>query len=539
MESNKLCVKLLHTLYGHTSDVNSCIFSPKLLVSCSSDKTIRAWNLDTLMENGTISPLKKHTYQVHCVSFSPIEQYNYLASVSTDGTCLIWDCKSGSVIKNIQHESQSPIRVCQFSSDGLLLATAGDDELINLWDIENDKTCSMKPLKTFTGHSATIVTLKFIFNNQYLISGSFYGDIKLWMVNTSYKAALHFEREAHDLGVTCLDTKYNFVEKIETSSIELSKHDKTTKNDGKTILDDELMNQDQQYRTDEYELIASGGNDNNVKLWQATTSSLKYMRTLSRHACAVMCVAYSPIESSHLLASGSGDKTIIIWDYISGQLLTQFEAHERYVTTCSFSFNGKLLASGSNDRLVKLWTIIMDENEKEYQNSNAAYEHSLPIDKWTNETVEQWLNKIGITQHKQLFHGKDLLNKSDRELINLLQLDQNNCQTFLNELNRLRHKYFIEQLRSTTARVNQNTLMNINAYTLPNEFLCPITHELMLEPMCASDGYSYEKHAIEQWILQKKTSPITNLPLKHQSLYPNKILKMLIEKHFMQKNISS
>ncbi|CAF0730599.1 unnamed protein product [Didymodactylos carnosus] len=547
MESDKLCIKLLHTLYGHSSDVNSCIFSPNLLASCSSDKTVRCWNLETLTENESISPLKKHTYQVHCVSFSPIERYNYLASVSTDGTCLLWDCKSGSVIKKIQHESQSPLRVCQFSSDGLLLATAGDDELINLWDIENDKSSSMKPVKTFTGHSATIVTLKFIFNNQYLISGSFYGDIKLWMVSTSYNAALHFEREAHDLGVTCLDTKYCSVVKTETVVVESvvkqdvkpTKQDKNKKHSAKKTEDNPIQQeQEQRYRTDEYELIASGGNDNKVKLWHATSTSLKYVRTLSQHSCAVMCVAYSPIDSSHLLASGSGDKTIIIWDYISGQILTQFEAHERYVTTCSFSFDGKLLVSGSNDRLVKLWTIIRDENQNPNQNSTSSYEHPLPIDEWTNDTVEQWLKEIGIKQHKELLNGKDLLNKSDMEIIDLFQIDSNSCEVFLKELNRVRHKYFIEQLRSTTAKINKTGLMNHTSDILPNEFICPITHELMLEPTCASDGYSYEKHAIEEWILQKKTSPITNLPLKYQLLYPNKILKMLIEKHFMQNNVN-
>jgi WD40 repeat protein len=125
-----LSVQLAHTLRGHTSDVNTVIFSPShsvspLLASCSSDKTIRLWNLN----DQSSTTLTRHTYQVHCLAFSPILNDNndstakYMASVSTDGTCLLWDLTTISVLKEYKHDSDSPIRVCQFSSDGSLLAT--------------------------------------------------------------------------------------------------------------------------------------------------------------------------------------------------------------------------------------------------------------------------------------------------------------------------------------------------------------------------------------------------------------------------------
>lgn len=46
---------------------------------------------------------------------------------------------------------------------------------------------------------------------------------------------------------------------------------------------------------------------------------------------------------------------------------------------------------------------------------------------------------------------------------------------------------------------------------IPSEFLCPITHEIMLEPVICSDGFTYEKRAITEWFLSGKyTSPMTN-----------------------------
>lgn len=42
-----------------------------------------------------------------------------------------------------------------------------------------------------------------------------------------------------------------------------------------------------------------------------------------------------------------------------------------------------------------------------------------------------------------------------------------------------------------------------------DEFLCPITYELFREPVVAWDGHTYEKSAIEKWLLNRDTSPRT------------------------------
>jgi len=65
----------------------------------------------------------------------------------------------------------------------------------------------------------------------------------------------------------------------------------------------------------------------------------------------------------------------------------------------------------------------------------------------------------------------------------------------------------------------------------PDEFICPISFELMNEPVIASDGYSYEKAAIQNWLITKgRHSPKTNLPLTSVLLYPNHIMATQIRK---------
>jgi len=67
----------------------------------------------------------------------------------------------------------------------------------------------------------------------------------------------------------------------------------------------------------------------------------------------------------------------------------------------------------------------------------------------------------------------------------------------------------------------------------PEEFLCPITQELMKDPVVASDGHTYERMAIEEWIQKKAVSPITNAPLE-EKLYPNFSIKSRISEWKIQ-----
>ena len=68
--------------------------------------------------------------------------------------------------------------------------------------------------------------------------------------------------------------------------------------------------------------------------------------------------------------------------------------------------------------------------------------------------------------------------------------------------------------------------------TLPKEFLCPITHELLQDPVVLCDGHTYERKAIERWLKGgKRTSPMTGAVLASTALTPNFTLRsMILEK---------
>ena len=70
---------------------------------------------------------------------------------------------------------------------------------------------------------------------------------------------------------------------------------------------------------------------------------------------------------------------------------------------------------------------------------------------------------------------------------------------------------------------------NLDTSKLPKEFLCPITHDVMRDPVVLSDGHTYERQAIEKWIkLGRTTSPMTGATLTSTSLTPNFTLRSMI-----------
>ncbi|CDW79897.1 ubox domain containing protein [Stylonychia lemnae] len=67
-----------------------------------------------------------------------------------------------------------------------------------------------------------------------------------------------------------------------------------------------------------------------------------------------------------------------------------------------------------------------------------------------------------------------------------------------------------------------------------NSFLCPITQQIMKEPVMTKYGHCFEKSAILDWIERQGKCPLTQQPLTKQDLFPNYAIKGAIEE-YMQK----
>jgi U-box domain len=72
---------------------------------------------------------------------------------------------------------------------------------------------------------------------------------------------------------------------------------------------------------------------------------------------------------------------------------------------------------------------------------------------------------------------------------------------------------------------------------IPPHYICPITHEIMRDPVFTADGHTYERQAIEEWFRRgHSTSPLTNNALPHRILTPCISLKDMITE-FLSENV--
>src|SRR5262249_10945047 len=71
-----------------------------------------------------------------------------------------------------------------------------------------------------------------------------------------------------------------------------------------------------------------------------------------RHPDSVHSVSFSPADK--LLAPGSYDGTVRLWDLATGREIRTLKGHEKPVESVAFSPDGKALASGSFDKTIRL-----------------------------------------------------------------------------------------------------------------------------------------------------------------------------------------
>ncbi|KAJ0056384.1 hypothetical protein NL108_006904, partial [Boleophthalmus pectinirostris] len=369
-----------------------------------------------------------HGYGVHCCCFSPCGQF--LASCSTDATVVIWSMVSGEIEAVLEHPGRSPVRVCALSPDSTHLVSGASDGSLALWDFP-----SRQRRRTGAVPDTTMVACSFSPCSQLFVTGSTYGDLRLWDLNMNQ---LHAEKNAHDLGVSCC----TFSPDIHSG--------------GQVV----------QFR------LASCGQDSLLKIWAINKLSggaykMQLLHSLTGQSAPVLSCAYS--ADGQLLVSGSVDKTVAVYDATNATLLYILNQHDRYVTACSFSPTSPIIATGSMDKTVNIWRV---EDGCSGQGRASLGPSKLLVSDWSEEDVSLWLGEEGLEGLVETFKSNNI---DGTELLSLTK------ETLSSELHiesvGLRSKLLrkIEELKSASVCTG-----------VPDEFLCPITRELMKDPVIAA-----------------------------------------------------
>lgn len=151
-------------------------------------------------------------------------------------------------------------------------------------------------------------------------------------------------------------------------------------------------------------LLATGSYDQLIHLWDVATGELQ--ATLDGHSGAVFDLAFSP--DGRLLASASADRTVKLWDVAQRQRLDTFGQSLQELYTVAFSPDGRNVVAAGGDNRIRLWEISASAEEGTNPLVYSKFAHQAPIIKLAYSPNGKLLASVAEDRTLRLFEASNL-----------------------------------------------------------------------------------------------------------------------------------
>lgn len=278
--------------FGASGHVNALAFSSdsKLLASGSDDGSVTVWKVAPKEDTwpiGEVLPVEALS-----VAFSPDSKL--LASGTGDGEIQLWNTATRQPVKGPIQALRSEVRTLAFSPDGGVVASGGEDEVVRFWRVPTLEASGELP-----GYK-----MAYSPDGRILAIALKSGQIQLYRPANREKIGLPLDANLQEHGSNNL-----------------------------------IFSPDSK-------LLASGGEDTIVRIWDIQTRKLAH--SLPGHKHSVAALAFSP--DGKTLASGDTDHTLRWWTVSKEQGFgNAFNEMGAEIWSVAFNADGKIVALGRED----------------------------------------------------------------------------------------------------------------------------------------------------------------------------------------------
>ncbi|KAG2184748.1 hypothetical protein INT43_000661 [Umbelopsis isabellina] len=320
--------------------------------------------------------LKGHQNEVFSCAWNP-ELPLMVASGSGDATARLWqvpaegsDVPEPIVLNHLPNlNDNKDVTTLDWNPSGTLLATGSYDGQARIWTPRGELRCVM------TQHRGPIFSLKWNKKGDLLLSGSADNTTVVWNPETG---DMKQQFELHSLAILDVDwmDDTTFASCSTDQTICLCKVG-SSKALRKWRGHDDEVNAVRWDPTGEW--LASCSDDMTAKIW--SPDSDQYVQEIRGHELQIYTLQWAPYversgpdASPRILATGSFDATIRIWDALRGTCLHVLKNHTEAVYSISFSPDARLLCSGSFDEMLNIWDVKKGQLLKTYKGNGGIFE---------------------------------------------------------------------------------------------------------------------------------------------------------------------
>jgi WD40 repeat protein/serine/threonine protein kinase len=320
-------------------------------------ENLRRWEWHCLMRLCRVEPVVlRDTTAVNSLSFSPDGEL--LASAGGDGKVKVWNSNTGKVVRTLEKAHTGFVSCVAFHPDGkhLHLATVGVDRQVRqvkgvkevrVWDLTTGDQVFHAPCDS-VHVSGTAYAAAFSPDGRQLVAGSA-GDVKVWdwrnekllhtfAGNGKHRISVAFSRDGR-LASATWGGSIKLWDAKATGEALPTIHEASPHPVGALAFSPDGGR------------LATASFQRRVEVWDTTTGGRVY--TLPHKGGLVLGVAFSP--DGLLLASAGEDKIVRVFDAKTGREVLSLRGHTGICGCVAFSPDGLRLASASRDGTIRVW----------------------------------------------------------------------------------------------------------------------------------------------------------------------------------------